>query len=166
MRFVALKSAQKVIPENGNAFTLNAKTKVRVVVKNGDVLTVKTLDQRATFFISEDEVEDTEPFKVGHVYYDQEMREYVLVSNGRCVLNHSSPKAFEIDHEKGTTDCVYAPTEATVIRCRGAEVIESADVLVPICGPALRGVNPDDLRDCDITAEEFHRWLEACTIDD
>lgn len=104
---------------------------------------------------------DATQFKVGDVCFDTEMKEHVLITNGECVLDHSSPEAYKKSHE-GHDECVYAPHECIAIRCIGTEVIEATDSIVPLCAWTYRGCNPEHLKETDITKEQFEKWLEAC----
>lgn len=54
-------------------------------------------------------------FEHGAILFDEQAKEYVKVSNGRCVLDHTSSEKFAEAH-KGHPDCLYAPSEAIALR--------------------------------------------------
>ena len=164
-RFVQLKHNVRVIP-NGAAkhVVVQADTKLLVTAELSDnYLEVEKLDGSMTFAIKDDkEIEDTEMFKVNDVCFDKEMNEHVLISNGKCVLDHSHTEAYKNSHE-GLADCVFKPYEAIAIRCVGVETIEAIDAKVPVCGWVYRTVNADHLRKSNVTIEEFRSWMQAAT---
>ena len=53
-------------------------------------------------------------FSPGVVLFDNQAKEWVKVSNGRCVLDHGSTEGFAAAHRGGP--CVYAPSEAVALR--------------------------------------------------
>ena len=71
---------------------------------------------------------------IGKIAFDKIAKEHVLISNGTCTLDHSTPEAYAIAH-KGKT-CVYAPSEAIAIRYLGYHKGK------PILGWTYRGVDP------------------------
>ena len=46
--------------------------------------------------------------------FDTQAKEFVKVTNGICVLDHSSPEGYAASHNGGV--CVYAPHEAIALR--------------------------------------------------
>lgn len=80
------------------------------------------------------------PFKMNMVCFDKHSKEFVRISNGKCVLDHSSPEAFKAAHVDG---CVYVPHEATALRVVGATKTRD-----PIIGYTYRAVNVADLTPC------------------
>lgn len=53
-------------------------------------------------------------FVQGRIVFDEHAKEYVQMSNGKCVLAHSSSEAFKAEHVDG--GCKYAPSEAIALR--------------------------------------------------
>ena len=58
--------------------------------------------------------------KIGCIVYDEEAKEKVKISNGKCILDHSSPAAYASDHAEGG-GCLLEPHEAVAIRPLGFE---------------------------------------------
>lgn len=72
-------------------------------------------------------------FGSGQVCYDNYAKEYVKITNGTCVLDHSSREAFKKSHDEraaitGQCGCVYVPSEAIALRCVG--VIGKGDPVI------------------------------------
>jgi len=78
----------------------------------------------------------SETIKVGDIAFDIKHKEYVLITNGRCIKDHSSPEAFVASHKE---DCVYAPNEAIALRM--IPEVHSGPTLVW----TYIGVNAEDL---------------------
>jgi hypothetical protein len=53
-------------------------------------------------------------FKQGAVLFDEMAKEYVKVSNGICILDHTSTEGFAASHQGG--QCQFAPHEALALR--------------------------------------------------
>lgn len=56
---------------------------------------------------------------MGHVFYDADAKEFVLITNGKCVMAHDNAAAYKSSHEQpiGTIrPCVYTPSEAIALR--------------------------------------------------
>jgi len=82
-----------------------------------------------------------ENLKVGDCAYDVRVKEYVLISNAICTLDHSGPDAFKASHgEHGMGACLYTPHEATCLRV--ADVAENGR---PILSYVIRGVEAGNL---------------------
>lgn len=102
----------------------------------------------------------------GRVLFDTQAKEYVRVSNGKCVLAHDSTESFRRDHgdfQKGTLhECIYAPSEAMALRAIPASesVRQEARLL---CGWTYRTVNPCHLEPCGaaVSAEWAERFEMA-----
>ena len=69
-----------------------------------------------------------EKLKTNCIAFDSENKEHVMISNGRCTLDHSSPEAFRLSHkrEDGSTGCCYEPSEAIAIRVIGTSTLDKA----------------------------------------
>lgn len=78
------------------------------------------------------------------VLFDEHAKEYVLISNGRCVLNHTDPKAYTESHKGG--ECQYAHSEAIALR----PFVSNGKVALAW---TYRTVNPCDLRPVSNEAE-------------
>lgn len=92
-------------------------------------------------------------YRINRVVFDEHAKEYVMVTNGKCVLDHSTPDAFRTSHI-GTplthpdlpgralipVECQYAPSEAIALR-----VLTSDGGKVSV-GWTYRTVDPCDLR--------------------
>ena len=77
-------------------------------------------------------------FKQGSVMFDSHAKEYVKISNGKCVLRHDSPAAFAADHPE-KCECTFAPSEAYALRA-----IVHRDGTVGVAW-TYRAVNPVNL---------------------
>ena len=77
------------------------------------------------------------PFEMGMTCYDKQAKEFVHITNGLCILDHSSPEAFKTAHTSG---CIYAPSEAVALRVIGNT--KNGD---PIIAFTYRGVDPQHL---------------------
>jgi hypothetical protein len=60
-------------------------------------------------------------YHANRVVFDSHAKEYVVVSNGKCTLDHSSPEGFRTSHQQigefsGCRECEYAPSEAIALR--------------------------------------------------
>jgi hypothetical protein len=83
-------------------------------------------------------------FKMNSVMFDTFAKEHVKVSNGICVLDHTSTEGYAKTHISGDGDsCVYAPHEAIALR---PFIDESGHVTV---GWTHRAVDAGDLRAVD-----------------
>lgn len=51
------------------------------------------------------------------IAFDKEAKEYVLITNGKCRLDHSSPEAYAQSHNG--KECQYVPSEAIALRTLG-----------------------------------------------
>lgn len=91
-------------------------------------------------------------YRQNRVVYDQAAKEYVVVSNGRCVLDHSSPEKFARTHEHVVTtmqtrrECQFAPSEAIALR---PLISDAGKVSIAW---TYRAVDPCELR--GVTAEQ------------
>jgi len=54
--------------------------------------------------------------QINNVYFDREAKEYVLVTNRICTLDHSSRETFAASHAKGLASCQMEPHEGIVLR--------------------------------------------------
>ncbi len=79
--------------------------------------------------------------KTNCVAFDKHAKEYVMVSNGKCTLDHSTPEAFKFSHQHndGTNGCFYEASEAIALR----PFVESDSVLIAW---TYRKVNQEDLQ--------------------
>ncbi len=98
-------------------------------------------------------------FKQGQVLFDEHAKEFVRVSNGKCVLNHESPERYKEAH--GTGDCIYAPSEAIALRV----IIQDGK---PLIAWTYRAVDPCSLspvepRVAQQIAEQFSFALNSAT---
>lgn len=95
--------------------------------------------------------------KTNCIAFDSENKEHVMISNGRCTLDHSSPEGFKAAHEKDgkMCGCCYEPSEAIALRVLGFH----AEAKLTIAW-TYRKVNPKHLSPVDsITADEFARLM-------
>jgi len=54
--------------------------------------------------------------QMNKIYFDREAKEYVLVTNGICTLDHSNPETFATSHANGMGSCEYVPHEGIALR--------------------------------------------------
>ena len=92
--------------------------------------------------------------KVGDVAYDSMVKEHVLITKEACRLSHT-PEDFPTTHPDGR--CHYRPSEGMAIRMTGLEVNGK-----PILSKTRRPLNPDYLKETDISAVRFQDWLSTC----
>jgi hypothetical protein len=88
-------------------------------------------------------------FVMGHVYYDRDAKECVILTNGTCTKGHNlpdDPRPYD-GHMSDGTGCVYAPSEALALRVVG--VTRTGD---PIIGQTYRKVRPEALEPVSDTA--------------
>ena len=52
---------------------------------------------------------------INDIAFDQDAKEFVLVSNMICTLPHNDPEAFKASHPNGA-ECTMAPHEAIALR--------------------------------------------------
>jgi len=62
-------------------------------------------------------------WRMNRVVYDEHAKEYVIVTNGSCLLDHSSADAFRASHNSTDSEymsmnghCLYRPSEAIALR--------------------------------------------------
>jgi hypothetical protein len=86
--------------------------------------------------------------KMNCIAFDSENKEHVLITNGRCTLDHSSPDAFRESHkrEDGSCGCHYEPSEAIAIRVIGTNTLDKAKLTLAW---TYRGVNAKHLSPAD-----------------
>lgn len=75
------------------------------------------------------------------VFFNRATKEKCLLTNGKCVLDHSGKKAYEESHKGG--QCLYEPSEAIVLRVVGFDKKSGR----PIMAFTYIGVNPAELGD-------------------
>jgi len=81
-------------------------------------------------------------YRYRRIVFDQHTKEYVRVSNGKCVLDHSTQAAFKTSHTiklYGSESCQFAPSEAIALR------VACVNGKVSVAW-TYRAVNPCDLR--------------------
>lgn len=78
------------------------------------VLAIRT-GEKAYLIIEGIRITRLPDFKMNEVLFDGQAKEYVKVTNGHCVLDHSSTEGFHASH-KGYVDCMFAPSEAVALR--------------------------------------------------
>jgi hypothetical protein len=82
-------------------------------------------------------------FKMNAIMWDAFSKEHVKVSNGKCVLDHTSPEGFAKTHIGLGVGCVFAPNEAIALR---PFIREDGTVTV---GWTYRSVDASNLRAVD-----------------
>jgi hypothetical protein len=83
-------------------------------------------------------------FRMNRVVWDSHAKEYVMVSNGECVRDHSS-EHFRESHPNNAP-CEYAPSEGIALR----PVLSNGKVMLAW---TYRGLNPCDLESVSNEAE-------------
>jgi hypothetical protein len=56
---------------------------------------------------------------LNQIAFDRDTKDYVLITNGKCTLDHSNPEAFQLAHKANNGSCHYEPSEAIAIRIIG-----------------------------------------------
>jgi hypothetical protein len=93
---------------------------------------------------------------MGHVFWDREAKEYVLVTNGICKFPHphNNQEAFNASHANGMASCEYEAHEAIAIR---ALIEDDGTISV---GWTYRGVKADKLA---VVSQSEQRWKQMFT---
>lgn len=106
--------------------------------------------------------EDTwvnEQMKTNCVVFDRSRKEFMLITNGKCILDHSSPEAYEKAHDDcdgKVCGCKYRPYEAIVLRIIGFTKTR------PIYGWSYITIPEDaDLEPAPMNTEWFMRALHS-----
>lgn len=91
------------------------------------------------------------------VVWDMDAKELVKITNGACVLDHSTPAAFKASHAADMGSCIFEPSEAVALRLSHLDAKGRACfgwAYVSIKGHSLSGSSPD-------AVETFNKLLEA-----
>lgn len=92
--------------------------------------------------------------------YDSHAKEYVMVSNGSCVLSHFDGDArYREDHPSADAPCIYAPSEAIALR---PMVQRDGSVLI---GFTHRAVDPCKLERTTKAQEDEQKVLFKIAMD-
>lgn len=91
------------------------------------------------------------PFGTNVAVYDRASKDIVLISNGVCTLDHTSPDAYKLSHA-ASVGCVYAPSEAVALRVIG-ERKRRKRKSEPLVAWSYVGVRPENL--CVVSSD---RW--------
>lgn len=95
---------------------------------------------------------------MNQVMFDTHAKEYVMVSNGRCKLDHSSVEAYRKSHQTQDGilgECVYEPCEAIAIRA----FVSNGDVSLYF---THRKVNANDLE--EVKPEHADPFRESLSL--
>jgi hypothetical protein len=79
------------------------------------------------------------PFANRMVVWDQFAKEPVMITNGTCIHDHSSPEAFKLAHPDNAP-CKFTPCEGVVVR------VISACEGVPFIAWTYRKIRAGDLK--------------------
>ncbi len=60
-----------------------------------------------------------EALKVNCVVFNEDTKEFLMVSNGICTKNHKNPDEYAKDHPKGDRGCIFRPYEGIALRIIG-----------------------------------------------
>lgn len=93
-------------------------------------------------------------FGMNRVMFDSQAKELVLVTNGACILDHSSPESFQRSHNG--CECQYAPSESIALR----PIISDGKVSLAW---TYRAVNPCYLENVSNEAEARARFESVLT---
>jgi hypothetical protein len=108
---------------------------------------------------------DGKQFGTNVIVWDSHAKEHVLITNGKCTLDHSSPEAFAVTHNHAEhgNGCLYEPSEGVAVRPLVSFMPTDNSVTVQL-GWTYRGLNPELLKVSEsMTVEQFKEMLSSPT---
>jgi len=93
--------------------------------------------------------------RTGDVAWDNQAKEYVLITNGKCILAHDTPESYAAAHKGG--GCQYVPHEGIALRVVGVHNGK------PVVAWTYRGVDHAHLSKPtgDMTADDFRAMMDG-----
>jgi hypothetical protein len=100
-------------------------------------------------------------FGTNVVVYDEHAKELVLITNGKCTLDHSSPEAYAVTHNHPDRGhgCIYEPSEGIAVRSFVNFMPTNNEVTVQLAW-TYRAINPHTVTVSEsVTADQFKERL-------